>query len=69
MFGVLISRPKAPTSEDPKSSATMTRKLGLLLILTVAICAFIKNRFHWIGPATSGWAGPGNVAGETPVAC
>lgn len=31
-FGVLISLPKAPTSENPRSSATMTRKLGLLLI-------------------------------------
>lgn len=28
MFGVLISLPKAPTSEKPRSSATITRKFG-----------------------------------------
>lgn len=30
MFGVRISPPKQPMSEKPRSSATMTRKLGLL---------------------------------------
>lgn len=30
MFGVLISLPKHPTSEKPRSSATITRKLGRL---------------------------------------
>jgi hypothetical protein len=31
-FGVRISPPKAPTSEKPRSSATMMRKLGLFVM-------------------------------------
>src|SRR5699024_1880019 len=33
MFGVRISPPKQPTSENPRSSATMTRKLGRLEVM------------------------------------
>jgi hypothetical protein len=38
MLGVLISPPNAPVSEKPRSSATMTRKFGrVMLVLTFRI--------------------------------
>ena len=36
MLGVWISEPKQPQSEKPRSSATMTRKLGLFSVMILA---------------------------------
>lgn len=37
MLGVWISEPKQPQSEKPRSSATMTRKLGLFSAIVVLL--------------------------------
>lgn len=42
-FRVLISLPKQPMSENPRSSATMTRKFGLFAIAAIVLAAGVEN--------------------------
>src|ERR1019366_9153624 len=69
--GVSISPPKAPRSEKPRSSATMTRKLGRLLIgrlfahegaqlvaVRVAHIGGVKDRVHPLAHARRTFVGP-----------
>lgn len=43
MLGVLISPPKQERSEKPRSSATMTRKLGRLGVAIFVVCLVSKE--------------------------
>ena len=60
MLGVLISPPKHPQSENPKSSATITRKLGRVGAMVNGFDFIVLRSRHYKGEESSlpiAWVG------------